>query len=213
MTFSSILPPGSTQLEKSLEQVAAAILDMPVPVRSVWSPESCPVELLPWLAWGVSVDVWDADWPEAVKRSAIASSIASHRHKGTRASLRTILDRVDPLIRIVEWFEDRETLDPYCFRLELPLSADSDVIYDDDLVGLIIRDISQAKPVRAHLTAVFRLKAQAQAWLLSAAAVAGQSRQTAAADTAPALDPIWNSYLQSEDGEPLLDEAEQFLEE
>ena len=50
MMFPSLLPPGSTRLEKALEQVAAGLLDIPTPVRAVWSPKDCPIELLPWLA-------------------------------------------------------------------------------------------------------------------------------------------------------------------
>ncbi|MBH9536924.1 phage baseplate assembly protein V [Novosphingopyxis sp. YJ-S2-01] len=40
------------------------------------------------------------------------------------------------MIGIVEWFESAASprLDPYCFRLELPLAADSDVEYSPELV-------------------------------------------------------------------------------
>jgi phage tail P2-like protein len=52
VTVPSILPPGSTPLEKALEQVAAQLLDVEVAIRAVWSPDDCPLDLLPWLAWG-----------------------------------------------------------------------------------------------------------------------------------------------------------------
>jgi hypothetical protein len=32
---------------------------------------------LPWLAWGLSVDIWEAEWPEAKKRQIIAAAIAA----------------------------------------------------------------------------------------------------------------------------------------
>ena len=101
------------------------------------------------------------------------AAMESFRRKGTPASLRTVLDRFDPLIGIVEWFEDRDTLAPYHFRLELPLLTQSDVYYDENLVTQILRDIAQVKPVRAHMLAVFRLRAQAQAWMMSAAQTGG----------------------------------------
>jgi len=50
VTVPSILPPGSTPLEKALEQVAARLLDVEVAIRDVWSPDDCPLDLLPWLA-------------------------------------------------------------------------------------------------------------------------------------------------------------------
>lgn len=212
MTFPSLLPSGSTQLQKAIEQVAADLLDLPVPLRALWSPQHCPISHLPWLAWGLSIDIWDAAWSEPVKRAAVADAIAFQRRKGTPASLRTVLDRFDPLIAIVEWFQDRGTMEPHTFRLELPMLADSAVVYDDRTVAQILRDIVQVKPVRAHVTAVYRLRAEAHAWLVSAAAVAGLARVEETVDAASALDPVWDSYLQTEDGEPLLSPAGDYLE-
>lgn len=211
--MTSLLPPGSTDLQRSLDQVAFRLLDLPVDLRKLWSPAECPVTHLPWLAWGFSIDLWDAEWPEAVKRAAVADAIEFQRRKGTRASLRTVLDRFDPLIQIVEWFEDRDTLAPYNFRLELPLLSHSDVAYDDEFVLQILRDIALIKPVRAHMQAVFRLKATANAWLVSGASLAGYDRIDMAADTDSALDLDWLTYLQTEHGEPLLSETGSFLED
>lgn len=212
MTYPSILPPGSTRLQKALEQVTHWLLDIPVPIRDLWNPATCPLELLPWLAWGLSIDLWDANWPEAVKRAAVADAIAFQRRKGTPASLRTVLDRFDPLIGLVEWFNDRDTLAPFTFRLELPLAADSDVIYDELLVEQILRDIAAVKPVRAHMFAVHRLRAEAEAWLVGAVNVAGYNRIDAAADVTSATEPVWDSYLQTEEGEPIICEDGSFLE-
>ena len=151
--MTSVLPPRSTRLQKALEQTTIDLLDLPVELRKLWSPAECPASHLPWLAWGLSVDIWDAEWPVDVKRAAVADAIAFQRRKGTPASLRVVLDRFDPLIRIVEWFDDRDTLDPYHFRLELPLLAESDVVYDENLVTQILADIAQVKPVRAQMQA------------------------------------------------------------
>lgn len=208
-----LLPPNATALEKALSLApAVSLADVPVAIDSVWNPATCPADLLPWLAWGLSIDIWDSAWSEAQKRAAIADAILFQRRKGTPASLRTVLDRFDPLISIVEWFKDRDTLDPYQFRLELPLLADSAVVYDAALVARILRDIAQVKPVRAHMLAVFRVTAQARAWLISSAACGGLTRLDAAADTATALDPSWGIWLQTEDGEPLLTEAAEYME-
>lgn len=211
--MTSILPPNSTKLESTVDRmIAARLADVPVAIGTLWDPATCPVALLPWLAWGLSLDLWKADWTEAQKRAAVADAIRFQQRKGTPASLRDVLDRFDPMIGLVEWFQDRDIMAPYTFRLELPLLADSDVVYSDDLVEEILRDIAQVKPVRAHFTAIYRLVAQARAWLLSAAAVAGQARQMAIADQHEATLPIWDTYLQTEDGEPLLDESARYLE-
>ncbi|MGE4323557.1 MAG: phage tail protein I [Sphingobium sp.] len=208
-----LLPPNATPLERALSLApAASLADVPVQIDRLWNPATCPAPLLPWLAWGLSIDIWDSAWTEAEKRAAIADAILFQRRKGTPASLRTVLDRFDPLIRIVEWFEDRGTLDPFHFRLELPLLAESAVVYDEQLVARILRDIAQVKPVRAQMLAVFRLRAEARGWLVSAAQAGGLVRLETDTDADSALDPVWHSYLQTRDGEPMLTRAAAFLE-
>lgn len=209
----NILPSNATKLERAIGDIIAARLNgVPVAIDALWNPATCPAALLPWLAWGLSLDLWNADWTEAQKRAAIADAIRFQQRKGTPASLRMVLDRFDPLIGIVEWFEDRFNLDPYYFRLELPTLLESDVAYDEELVAQILRDIAQVKPVRAHMLAVFRLRAQAQAWILSAAHLGGMVRMDGAADLATATNPVWADYLQTADGEPILSGAGAYLE-
>jgi len=207
-----LLPPGSTVLERSLADASARLSDVPVPIRSLWDPATCPAGLLPFLAWGVSIDLWDSQWAETEKRAAIATAIEDQRRKGTPASLRRVIDRFDPLIEVVEWFEDRDTLDPHTFRLELPLRADSAVDYDEALVAALLRDIAAVKPLRAHMFAVHRLVAQADAWLVGAAQVAGLTRIDGFTDLTVPDNPAWANYLQTEDGEPIRSAEGLFLE-
>ena len=185
---------------------------MPVPIRSLWDPATCPAALLPFLAWGVSIDLWDAEWTEAQKRAAIATAIEDQRRKGTPASLRRVIDRFDPLIEVVEWFEDRDTMEPHTFRLELPLFADTAVDYDTELVTALLRDIAMVKPLRSDMFAVHRLAAQAQVELLGGVMHSGLTRLDMLADAESAQDPVWQTYLQTEDGEPILGGQGEFLE-
>ncbi len=208
----SLLPPTSTHLERAIEETSARLSDVPVPLRHLWNPATCPAQLLPWLAWGVSIDFWDAAWSEAEKRSAIAGAIDQQRRKGTPASLRAVLDRFDPLIGLVEWFDDRDTLVPHSFRVELPLALDSDVQYDTALVRALLRDIAAVKPLRSHMIAVQRMHTQAHAGILSGAQMTGIARLDTAADTVAALDPFWGNLLQTEDGEPIVREDGDWLE-
>ena len=203
----SLLPPNSTAFERSLEATVSTLADVPVEIADLWNPATCPAALLPWLGWGLSIDFWDSSWTEAEKRTAIAGTIEAQRRKGTRASLRDVLDRFDPLIALVEWFEDRDHLDPHTFRLELPLKTVSEVEYDTELVVDLLRDIGRVKPLRSHMFAVHRMRAQAYAGLLSAGKAAGHARIDGTADAEAALDPVWATYWQTEDGEPITDEA------
>ena len=90
----SLLPSGSSTLEKQLSHTFAAIADIPVPIRLLWSAEHCPEALLPWLAWSLSVSEWDDDWSEENKRNAILNSIHIHQHKGTVAAIRRVMAAV-----------------------------------------------------------------------------------------------------------------------
>lgn len=208
----SLLPPNVTRLERALEATGARLSDVPVPLRDIWNPATCPAYLLPWLAWGVSIDFWDAGWTEAEKRLAIAGAIDAQRRKGTRSSLREVLDRFDPLIGLVEWFQDRRTLDPHTFRLELPLLAESDVVYDEQLVAALLRDIAAVKPLRSHMTAVFRVRAQAASFILGAAQLVGFERIGMDVDLDTPNQPEWATYLQTELGEPIASAEGPFLE-
>ncbi len=69
--MNSLLPPGSTPLERRLAQTCSGISDLQVPLRDLWDPATCPVSFLPYLARAFSVDRWDEDWMESVKRQVV----------------------------------------------------------------------------------------------------------------------------------------------
>jgi phage tail P2-like protein len=88
----TLLPPNATKFERALEGSTSRVSDVPILVRESWNPDTCPVELLPWLAWAFSVDSWDGSWDEATKRSVIRTAFDVQRRKGTVASVKTIRD-------------------------------------------------------------------------------------------------------------------------
>lgn len=86
-----LLPPNATAGERALAGVSARIDAIPVPIDTLWDPDLCPVSILPWLAWTLSVDFWRPDWSEATQRAAIRGSIQRHRTKGSIGSIRRAL--------------------------------------------------------------------------------------------------------------------------
>lgn len=88
----SLLPSSSSKQERDID-IAIQRLAAPdvAGIRSQWNAETCPENLLPWLAWALNVDEWDASWPEQYKRQTIAQSIELHRIKGTVSSIRRVL--------------------------------------------------------------------------------------------------------------------------
>ena len=88
---SSLLPSNSTAFERAVEAAGFRLDVMDIDFRQLWDPETCPLGLLPWLAWTLSVDEWDADWSEDQKRAVVAASVDVHWHKGTVWSIRRAL--------------------------------------------------------------------------------------------------------------------------
>jgi len=93
-----ILPPNATRFEIALDRTENRILAIPVPVEDLWRPETCPAHLLGYLAWALSVDLWEDDWSVARKRRMCADAIALHQLKGTYEGLKRYLAYVDAQI-------------------------------------------------------------------------------------------------------------------
>lgn len=87
----SLLPPNTTPTEAAFEAATARLAEIAVPVGDLWNPATCPSEMLPWLAWALSIDDWDAGWADDVKRAVLTASVNIHRHKGTVAAIRTAI--------------------------------------------------------------------------------------------------------------------------
>lgn len=88
----TILPPSASSTERAFDLAYAARLSaVRTLVPSLWNADTCPASLLPWLAWALSVDDWDADWPEQMKRNACREAVEIHEHKGTPAAIKRAL--------------------------------------------------------------------------------------------------------------------------
>lgn len=132
MSDITLLPPNSTQHERALEGSTARISDIPVPIRDVMNPYTCPAALLPWLAWSRSVDEWQGSWTEEEKRKVIAASFYVHKKKGTPIAVQRALEPLGYAVKIVEWWEETPKGAPYSFRLEVGVSNKGliDAIYE-----------------------------------------------------------------------------------
>lgn len=86
----SLLPPNATQLERAIEQTQLRF-SPPAIVPTLWNARTCPVNLLPMLAWATSIEDWDYQWPEEQKRAAIEASPELHRRKGTPYAIEAAL--------------------------------------------------------------------------------------------------------------------------
>ena len=147
----TILPPNASPAQRAIEQaIAARLAAIDPPIDTLWNPQTCPLALLPWLAWAFAVEVWDSTWSEAKKRSVVAASLDVHRRKGTRGALIQALAAVGHATTVVEWWEETPRADPYTFRVAVDVGDGVDLAE----LQLIAAQIEAAKNVRSHLTSL-----------------------------------------------------------
>lgn len=91
MSNQTLLPPNATDQEIALDLSTSRVGDVPVPIRDLWNPDSCPNNLLPWLAWAFGVDEWDANWSDEAKRNIIRDAVAVQRKKGSVWAIKQVI--------------------------------------------------------------------------------------------------------------------------
>ena len=82
-----LLPPNRTSFETAADLTGARIDELPVDLPKLVRPYEIPAPHLPWLAWALSVDLWDSTWPEDKRRLLTARALPMHARKGTTASI------------------------------------------------------------------------------------------------------------------------------
>ena len=142
-----LLPPNATTQERA---ISLSVDRLPaVPLKTLWTPATCPEAQLPWLAWALSVDEWSAVWPVETKRQVIAASIEQHRKKGTVGALRRALQRLGYEVEI-----DEATGVAYTFRLRVRIRAGDSAggaVSEDALNRAVVVALRQ-KNARSALT-------------------------------------------------------------
>ncbi|MEX7766159.1 phage tail protein I [Klebsiella pneumoniae] len=118
-----------------------------VALRTLWTPTACPVDLLPYLAWALSVDRWDKNWPADRKVAAIQRSYWLHRRKGTRAAVRRVIEDMGFSATFAEWFDVGD--EPGTFRLEVDVN---EVGLTPKTLDELNRLIGDAKPASRHIS-------------------------------------------------------------
>lgn len=142
----SLMPPGSSTLERRSAEACSGISGLEVPLRDLWNPATCPVLFLPYLAWAFSVDRWDEAWAESVKRRVVLDAFYIHQHKGTTSAIRRVVEPFGFLIRIIEWWQTGEA--PGTFRLDIGVQ---DQGITEETYQELERLISDAKPCSRHM--------------------------------------------------------------
>lgn len=143
-----LLPGNASPLERAAAEALAEIQRVPVPLRQLWNPHTCPAHLLPYLAWAFSVDRWDPAWSNAAKREVIATSFYVHRKKGTIAALRRVVEPLGYLLEVTEWWQLEPMGEPGTFALRIGVleTGITDAMYLE-----LTRLVDDAKPLTRHV--------------------------------------------------------------
>ncbi|MHA6717900.1 phage tail protein I [Sphingomonas sp. RS6] len=165
----SLLPPNATALERAIEATTARLGDLPVPLRALVDPETCPLALLPYLAWAVSIDAWSSDWPEEVKRARVRRAIDIQRHKGTASSVRAVVESFGGSVALREWWQLDPPGPPHTFTMSVELGGRGDAPVTAAFADAVINEVRRTKPVRSHFTFTQGLRANAASGLIAAA--------------------------------------------
>ncbi|WP_414882544.1 phage tail protein I [Pseudomonas sp. IT-P2] len=205
MTYQTLLPSNSTPLELQAAEALAQIQRVPIPLRTLYNPDKCPLPLLPYLAWSFSVDRWDSQWSESAKRSAISSAYYIHSRKGTLGSLRRVVEPLGFAIEIVEWWQTIPLGPRATFALNISVSGTgiTEQMYQE-LTWLI----DDAKPLTRHLTGLdIILETRVESY----AAIATDDGDEI--DVYPWINPDIDVFIQSYGGASIytLDEMEVYL--
>lgn len=148
--MNDLLPPSATKQERALALSTARISDVPTPLRPLWNPDTCPVDLLPWLAWSLSVDTWSPTWPEVTKRAVVRAAVETARKKGTKKAVTDALNAIGAGVVMTEWFEKSPVGDPHTFTISI-VAQDTGL----EAQALMVSEIERTKPLRSHYDIIF----------------------------------------------------------
>ncbi|MGM5531588.1 phage tail protein I [Erwinia sp. PK3-005] len=149
MDVRSLLPPNATATERALEQVMAHVADLPLDIRTIKNPDTCPAVLLPWLAWEYAITWWDESWTEEQKRSVIKSAAGVNKRRGTVSAVKRALAAVDYPCDVIEWFSDTPKADPYTFRVEIHGNS-----ITEETLARLTSQVNDAKNARSLLSGI-----------------------------------------------------------
>jgi phage tail P2-like protein len=153
--MNDLLPPNATSEERDISLSTARVGEVPTELRKLWNPETCPANILPWLAWAFSVDTWDSNWPEFRKRAVVAQSLTTHRRKGTAGAVKGALSAFGATVNMVEWFEKSPTGTPHTFDIYIVSNETS-----FEAQALMAQEIDRTKPLRSHYDIIYGIASE-----------------------------------------------------
>ena len=149
--ITKILAPNFSEFEIALCK-AVCTHQLPVNLDINWNTDLMAVNLLPFGAWQLSLDEWNTNWPESVKRAQIKIAPIVHRKKGTIGSIRRILSAFGAACTIKEWWQKVPKGIPHTFDIMLMFSNINGAQPTSEYLNNVLKMIEATKPERSHFT-------------------------------------------------------------
>lgn len=147
----NLLPPNTTQLEKKLTEASASALSLNGDLSSLIRIDDAPSDFLSILAWQFSVDRWQDDWPDEVKRAQIKNSIKVHTYKGTNFALRQIVESFGYSLTVHEWWQETPMNEPGTFQITVDTNGKA---LTERTYKTLVELLHDAKPLTRELKGI-----------------------------------------------------------
>ncbi|MDN5478549.1 MAG: phage tail protein I [Chryseobacterium sp.] len=147
----NLLPPNATDFENKIVETSAQMTELNADLSSLIRIDDAPSDFLSILAWQFSVDRWQDDWPDVVKRAQIKNSIKVHSHKGTNFALRSIVESFGYSLTVHEWWQESPMNQPGTFQITIDTNGKS---LSEKSYNTLIELLHDAKPLTRELKGI-----------------------------------------------------------
>ncbi|MGO5564551.1 phage tail protein I [Acinetobacter baumannii] len=147
----NLLPPNTTAFEMKIVQTTVKSTELNSDLSSLIRVDDAPSDFLSILAWQFSVDRWQDDWPDEIKRAQIKNSIKVHTYKGTNYALRSIVESFGYSLSIHEWWQENPVNEPGTFQITIDTNGKPLSERDEKTLVDLLND---AKPLTRELKSI-----------------------------------------------------------
>lgn len=147
----NLLPPNTTAFEKKIVETTAKTTELNTNLSSLIRVDEAPPDFLSILAWQFSVDRWQDDWPEEIKRAQIKNSIKVHTYKGTNFALRSIVESFGYSLAIHEWWQEAPMNEPGTFQITIETNGRA---LTEKTSKTLVELLHDAKPLTRELKGI-----------------------------------------------------------
>lgn len=147
----NLLPPNATDFENKIVETTSKATDLNTDLTSLIRIDDAPSNFLSILAWQFSVDRWQDDWSDEVKRTQIKNSIKVHTYKGTNFALRQIVESFGYSLTIHEWWQESPMNAPGTFQITIDTNGRA---LSEKTFKTLTELLHDAKPLTRELKAI-----------------------------------------------------------